>query len=430
VAQEEQAVKVRVETTANGAKGVGFRQVAEYTVFSNGWVHVDNAVTPFGKLPDLPRLGVCMRLPEELSDVRWYGHGPWENYVDRIQASAVGLHQRSVPDMAVPYVRPQETGNREGARWVALLPKRGTGLLVTMDKPLAFSALPYTVRDLDRARHVNDLKPRDQVFLSIDAGQCGLGNASCGPGVLPQYLLHPEPMRFGFTLRPFGDRSAALPAAARVRAPIASPPTIERDGSGLVTIRSSLPEATILYTVGDGKPDETYDAPIPFRKGGVVRAQVKKAGLASSAIQDVTFTEILTDVARGTKAKASTTQREADGAKSPELAVDGDPNTRWCATGPNPDQWWQTDLGKVRELAAVSIDWEFGNRIYRYRVEGSMDGKTWRTLADETKSGAGPQVRRHGFAATKARYVRVFIVSTGDKNTWPSIREFQALVRE
>jgi beta-galactosidase len=428
--QENQAVTVRIETTASGAKGTGFRRVAEYTVFANGWVHVENAVTPFGKLPTLPRLGVRLCLPEELSDVRWYGRGPWENYVDRQQASAVGLYGRAVADMAVPYVRPQETGNRGDARWVALLPRRGVGLLVTMDEPLAFSALPYTVRALDRARHTNELKPRDRVFLSIDSGQCGLGNASCGPGVLDQYLLRPEPMHFGFTLRPFTGKPEDLPAAARLATPIAPLPAIERDEAGQVTIHSSLAGMAILYTVGDGQPDKPYTGPFPFRMGGVVCAQAKGTGLATSGVSEACFAEILTDVAKGTKATASSAERKGDATNGAELAVDGDPATRWCANGAKPNQWWQTDLGSVRDLAAVQVEWEFGDRVYRYRVEGSLDGKTWTTLADETKAAAGPRVRRSAFAATKARYVRVFVVSTGDRNTWPSIREFQALVRE
>ncbi len=33
--------------------------------------------------------------------------------------------------------------------------------------------------------------PRDEVVLSLDAAQCGLGNSSCGPGVLEKYAVLP-----------------------------------------------------------------------------------------------------------------------------------------------------------------------------------------------------------------------------------------------
>jgi uncharacterized protein YceK len=340
------------------------------------------------------------------------------------------LYESSVADMPIPYVRPQETGNREGTRWVALLPRRGTGLLVTMDAPLAFSALPYTVRDLDRARHVNDLKPRDRVFLSIDAGQCGLGNGSCGPGVLDQYLLRPEPLRFGFTLRPFTGKAAELPSAARLAAPIASVPTIRRDAEGRVAIFSPDEGAAILYAVGDGAPQTAYAGPFALRNGGRVRAVAKVSGLAASGLAEATFPEILTDVATGCPAVASSFEQKEGAANRAGLAVDGDPATRWCANGNQPNQWLQVDLGKDRDLAAVEIDWEYGERVYQYRVEGSPDGTRWTTLADATKAVAGPRLRRHEFAAVATRYVRVFVVATGDENTWPSIRELHALVRE
>jgi hypothetical protein len=38
--------------------------------------------------------------------------------------------------------------------------------------------------------------------LHLDHRQCGLGNASCGPGVLDRYLLPPQPYRFTVTLVP------------------------------------------------------------------------------------------------------------------------------------------------------------------------------------------------------------------------------------
>jgi beta-galactosidase len=42
----------------------------------------------------------------------------------------------------------------------------------------------------------------DEVFFNVDFAQGGLGNGSCGPGVLPQYQLLPEEVRFQIRLRP------------------------------------------------------------------------------------------------------------------------------------------------------------------------------------------------------------------------------------
>ena len=59
----------------------------------------------------------------------------------------------------------------------------------------------WTTEDLDAARHTTDLAGRDRVYVNIDAGQNGLGTASCGPGVLPQYRLMAQPLSFAVALR-------------------------------------------------------------------------------------------------------------------------------------------------------------------------------------------------------------------------------------
>ena len=58
-----------------------------------------------------------------------------------------------------------------------------------IDTPFSFSALPYTAEDLAGATHDCELVPRKQVVVSIDAAVLGLGNSSCGPGVLKKYAI-------------------------------------------------------------------------------------------------------------------------------------------------------------------------------------------------------------------------------------------------
>jgi beta-galactosidase len=52
--------------------------------------------------------------------------------------------------------------------------------------------LHFTTTDLASARHNYELKPRPETVLSIDAVQSGLGNSSCGPGVLTQFSIPPQ----------------------------------------------------------------------------------------------------------------------------------------------------------------------------------------------------------------------------------------------
>jgi putative heme-binding domain-containing protein len=129
------------------------------------------------------------------------------------------------------------------------------------------------------------------------------------------------------------------------------------------------------------------------------------------------------DLSKGKPATASSTQSPDH---SPGAAVDGNPETRWCADGPSSPQWWQVDLGKPEDLTGIRILWEQDGVEYKYKVEGSEDGKAWAMLSDQTKSDDRDQDRKHEFLARGVRYVRV--TATGLKDgAWASIFEVQVL---
>ncbi len=212
-------VRVTADIRYHGADSTGFDHFVVYSIYGNGWIHVANRVEPFGKLPVLPKIGVRMTVTGDHERLVWYGRGPYENYPDRKTGSAVGLWRSTVSEQYVPYVRPQETGNHEDVRWLALLDAQGGGLLVVPDEPMSFSALHYTAKDLDRANHIHKLTPRKNVILCLDARVLGLGNGSCGPLVLQRYFVHPEPVSFGFMLRPYKAELGSLPEVARLSLP-------------------------------------------------------------------------------------------------------------------------------------------------------------------------------------------------------------------
>jgi putative heme-binding domain-containing protein len=126
------------------------------------------------------------------------------------------------------------------------------------------------------------------------------------------------------------------------------------------------------------------------------------------------------NLAKGKKATASSSQDEGRG---PDKGNDGDLRTRWCASGPNRGEWWQIDLGKGEELTGCHVVWEFDGRNYRYKVEGSADGKKWSMLVDQTAGKLDEQVQEHAFKAKGVRYVRVTVTDMPG-GTWPSFFEF------
>jgi len=171
----------------------GFKLLTQWTIHSDGTLDMDNQLIPYGTLPLLPRLGVVLRLSDQLETLQWLGRGPWENYPDRLESADQGLWKSMVADQYVPYVHPQENGNKEDVRRLILSTGHEAGLeITTLAAPFAFSALHYTAADLAAVRHNHELKPRPETVLSLDAKQCGLGNSSCGPGVLAKYSVPPD----------------------------------------------------------------------------------------------------------------------------------------------------------------------------------------------------------------------------------------------
>lgn len=179
---------------------IGADYVVEYLIQNDGAIKVTASINMSGlDLPELPRFGMRMQLPKAYDNLQYYGRGPWENYVDRKSASFLGIYDAQVKDQKMPYIRPQEYGNRTDTRWIKLRNEAGQGLVIEGSQPLSFSALNVLTEDLDpgltkKQQHPTDIKYRDFVTLHIDLAQRGLGGDNSW-GALPH-----EPYRL------LGDR--------------------------------------------------------------------------------------------------------------------------------------------------------------------------------------------------------------------------------
>ena len=197
-----------ISTRVTGLKSAGFLHVAKWTFNGDGSIDVASDVTPFGVMPEaLPRLGLSMRLLPAFERMRWYGRGPWENYVDRLTGSFVGLWDSTVTEQFTDYARPQDNGGKCDVRWAEFLDKDGRGVRFSASEPLFMEALHYGVEDLEFARHRNGqqrfrapLVAQPDVLLNLDVRQTGLGGASCGPKPLEKYRFDPN-AKVAWTLR-------------------------------------------------------------------------------------------------------------------------------------------------------------------------------------------------------------------------------------
>ena len=187
--REDGAVIVRVQTRNRYKEGMIVTKFL-YTVLSDGTIDLKTTFQPQGILPELPRLGIAFCLSSDYNTFIWQGRGPQDNYPDRKTSAAVGLWKRSVADQYVHYPRPQDSGNKEEVCRLMLTDRHGKGIRVdAVEDVFSASALHYTTQDLYKETHDCNLKPRPEVILSLDAAVLGLGNSSCGPGVLKKYAI-------------------------------------------------------------------------------------------------------------------------------------------------------------------------------------------------------------------------------------------------
>lgn len=175
-----------------------------YRAHRDGTLEVDTELVPRDTaVVSLARVGYTFDMGRVLGNVRWFGRDV-ESYADRKSGGRIAVNRSTVEEQFHPYVKPQSAGNHTDVRWFALFDNRANGLLVSFDNGDGqFSCLPYDDKTIERARHTNELVRTGFNTVHIDYAQAGLGTATCGPGVLPQYRLTPEPVSFGFTLVPF-----------------------------------------------------------------------------------------------------------------------------------------------------------------------------------------------------------------------------------
>ena len=182
-------------STVNKYLNGSIRSDYTYTMDAEGNVDFSATYTPEGSLPPLPCMGNTFVLPAEMTQLSWYGMGLQDTYPDRLEAASIGHWISNASEQYVHYARPQYSGNHEQTAEVTITDRKGRGWRVTAegDRLFSFTALPYSTEQLYTTAHDCDLTVEDNVYLDIDAAVMGLGNSSCGPGVLTKYSIPQKP---------------------------------------------------------------------------------------------------------------------------------------------------------------------------------------------------------------------------------------------
>jgi beta-galactosidase len=181
--------QVLVTTRATGNNGKTKLDI-QYHIFGGGKILVKYILTPDKELPEIPRIGMQMKIPKDYQNMNWFGRGPHESYWDRKTGASIGIYSQKVNQPGHVYVRPQENGNKSDVRWMSLTDDAGFGIKLVGQPLIDTSAWPYSMEDLENAQHIHQLIERDFITVNIDYKQMGVGgDNSWGAKTHSQYTL-------------------------------------------------------------------------------------------------------------------------------------------------------------------------------------------------------------------------------------------------
>lgn len=179
----------------------------KYSITNNGVLSIDCYFEPGSmQLSELPRLGLYFKTNSSFTKIKWFGRGPFENYIDRKHAAHIGLYEKEVDHMSHDYISPQETGNREDTRKLILKNTNGAQLEISGSPKFSFSTLYYSPETLTQEKrgilHHIELQKENAVSVCLDHFQMGIGGIdSWGAFPLDKYRYLLDHYTFSFTLK-------------------------------------------------------------------------------------------------------------------------------------------------------------------------------------------------------------------------------------
>ena len=185
-------------TITENASGSRCNYKFVYTVNRDGTVDLKAQYTVTGS--NLRRIGMLMQFNPELSMTQYYARGPLDNTIDRKHGSDLGIYDLPVSDFHVDYVRPQTSGDRQDLRWISFLNAEGKGIRVETEGQVNLTVDNYTDEYKHQYLHQWNMQASDKVYANFDYAQLGIGNGSCGAGVLDKYIL-PSSGTYSYRLR-------------------------------------------------------------------------------------------------------------------------------------------------------------------------------------------------------------------------------------
>jgi beta-galactosidase len=163
-------------------------------------IKIKTRVTLSEGLPPLPRFGFNITMPEGAENVRYFGYGPTEAYEDKKLNARLGFFRTTATENFVNYIKPQENGAHYGCHFADVSFHHGQGLYFSADK-FSLSVSHYSPKLLPNTAHAYELKPEKETTVIVDYRNAGIGSASCGPELLPEYTISEREIELTFNIK-------------------------------------------------------------------------------------------------------------------------------------------------------------------------------------------------------------------------------------
>lgn len=191
IESENQAV---IEFTYKFSVNTEIEVKVAYTVAADGSVRVKSIYKGTDSLPQMPIFGLTFKVSADYDQIEWYALGPDENYSDRAEGARLGIFKNTVAENMSAYLKPQESGNRTGVRWVKIANPVGEGIqIASITEPVECNVSPYTAFELENAQHHYELPNVHYTVVTVAGRQMGIGgDDSWGAPVHKEHLINPE----------------------------------------------------------------------------------------------------------------------------------------------------------------------------------------------------------------------------------------------
>lgn len=194
---------VQIETVLQLQTSPVSRCTIHYEITGDGEILVAFELVPGESLPEIPEIGMILPLVKSFEDISWYGKGPHENYWDREKGAKIGHYVSTVENEFIPYLKPQEHGNKIDVRSFEIENGAGVKLHVTSDSLLEMNAGAYSATELQEAGHTYQLPERTKTYLRVNHKQMGVGgDDSWNAKTHPEFtLFSDQTYQYSFTLK-------------------------------------------------------------------------------------------------------------------------------------------------------------------------------------------------------------------------------------